>query len=49
MLLTLAPMCLNKRLMEKERKTNEGISDEGVQKKHLSIGIVWTWEMGKML
>ena len=32
MLLTLAPMRLNKRLIEKGRKTNGGISDKGVQK-----------------
>ena len=32
MLLTLAPMRLNKRLIEKGRKTNGGISDEGVEK-----------------
>ena len=32
MLLTLAPMRLSKHLNEKGRKTNRGISDEGVQK-----------------
>ena len=32
MLLTLASMHLSKRLNEKGRKTNRGISDEGVQK-----------------
>ena len=32
MLLTLASMCLSKHLNEKGRKTNGGISDEGVQK-----------------
>ena len=32
MLLTLAPMCLNKHFKEKGRNTNGGISDEGVQK-----------------
>ena len=32
MLLRLAPMRLNKCLNEKGRKTNGGISDEGVQK-----------------
>ena len=32
MLLTLAPMRLDKRPIEKGRKTNGGISDEGVQK-----------------
>ena len=32
MLLRLAHMCLSKRLNEKGRKTNGGISDEGVQK-----------------
>ena len=32
MLLTLTPMRPNKRLIEKGRKTNGGISDEGIQK-----------------
>ena len=32
MLLTLTPMHPNKRLIEKGRKTNGGISDEGIQK-----------------
>ena len=32
MLLTLAPMRLSKRLNEKGRKTNRGISDERIQK-----------------
>ena len=32
MLLTLTPMCLNKRFIEKGSKTNGRISDEGIQK-----------------
>ena len=32
MLLTLTSMCPNKRLIEKGRKTNGGISYEGIQK-----------------
>ena len=32
MLLTLSPIRLNKCLIEKGRKTNGGISDEGIQK-----------------
>ena len=32
MLLRLASMCLSKRLNEKGRKTNGGISEEGVQR-----------------
>ena len=32
MLLTLTPIRPNKRLIEKGRKTNGGINDEGIQK-----------------